>query len=71
MEESQFLIPNLTEGDSAQRIEQYIRNLQGVFSVQIDTLKEIVFVRHARKIKRRDLVRTLSRLGFPEKIGEA
>jgi hypothetical protein len=68
MEESQFFIPNLPEGDSAQQIQQYLRNLRGIFSVQIDIVNQTIHVRHIQNVKRRELARTLNRLGFPEKI---
>ena len=68
MEESQFYVPNITQDNSAQRIEQYLKNLQGVFSVQINLANHIVFVRHSQKMKRRELSRTLSHLGYPEQI---
>lgn len=68
MEESQFFIPNIQEDNCAQRIEQYLRNLQGVFSVRTDTSNQTVVVRHARTMKRRELSRTLNRLGYPEQL---
>jgi copper chaperone CopZ len=67
MEESQFFVPNILQEACSQHIEQYLRNLQGVFSVQVDTTKQVVHVRHTHRMKRRELSRTLNRIGYPEK----
>ncbi|MBL7814799.1 MAG: hypothetical protein JNL70_07310 [Saprospiraceae bacterium] len=68
MEESLFIIPTLAQNDNSQRIEQYIRNLQGVLSIQIDAPNNTLYIRHFRSLTRRELSRSLSKLGFPERV---
>lgn len=68
MNESIFFIPNIHQDCQTQKVEPYLRNLQGVFSVNIDGINGIVRIRHSRSMQRRELSRTLSKLGFPEQV---
>jgi copper chaperone CopZ len=66
VEESQFSISNMACSACEQRIEQYLRNLRGVFSVKTTIETHSVLVKHNRYVQRRELVRALIRIGYPE-----